>query len=104
MTYVLTQAFTDEVTTRLDSYDRAALQADSASLQQLAQGVPILTGALRALLDQHQIDTNGDCAACPRPQWRRRARCQLPRELSVLLTDLSNIDHATGRHALRPTS
>ncbi|WP_410646380.1 hypothetical protein [Amycolatopsis sp. cmx-4-54] len=104
MTYVLAQTFTDEVMTRLDSYDRTAHHDDTASPQQLAQAVLLLTGALRALLDQHQIDTNGDCEACPRPRWRRRTRCQLPLKLNVLLTDLSTIGEATGRHALRPTS
>ncbi|WP_410659557.1 hypothetical protein [Amycolatopsis sp. lyj-112] len=100
MNYALAQVFTDDVGKRLDDYDDAAHRGDPASLAQLARGVPILTGALRTVLAQHQVDSHGDCAACPRPPWRRRTRCRFPRDLSVLLADLETLDHPTGRHTL----
>ncbi|WP_340682562.1 hypothetical protein LCL61_28355 [Amycolatopsis coloradensis] len=102
MNYVLAQAFADGVTERLRDFDNVALQGDIDDLEQLARsGIPLLTGALRVLLDQHLVDSHGDCAACPRPLWRRRTRCRLPRDLRILLTDLHTLDLPGGRHALR---
>ncbi|MFK0249555.1 hypothetical protein ACIQUM_33065 [Amycolatopsis azurea] len=101
MNYALAQVFTDEVEKRLDDYDAAAHRGDPQSLAQLARGVPILTGAVRTILAQHQVDSHGSCTACPRPPWRRRTRCRLPRDLSVLLVDLDTVDDTTGKHALR---
>ncbi|MGY6658673.1 hypothetical protein ACXIZN_41595 [Amycolatopsis sp. TRM77291] len=101
MNYALTHVFADEVGKRLDDYEAAADRGDPASLAQLARGVPLLTGALRTMLHQHQVDSHGDCAACPRPPWRRRTRCRFPRDLAVLLADLDTLGNTTGRHALR---
>ncbi|QXV57464.1 hypothetical protein [Amycolatopsis sp. TNS106] len=102
MNYVLAQAFTVGVVERLRDFDNVALQNHTDDIEHLARTViPLLTGALRVLLDQHQVDSHGDCAACPRPPWRRRTRCRLPRDLSVLLTDLQTLDPPGGRHALR---
>lgn len=102
MNYALAHVFTDEVGKRLDDYDAAAHRTDLESLTQLARGVPLLTGAVRSMLDQHQVDSHGDCTACPRPRWRRRTRCRFPLDLSALLADLDTLDNPTGKHALRP--
>ncbi|OLZ50318.1 hypothetical protein [Amycolatopsis keratiniphila] len=104
MTYALAQVFTEDVEKRLDDYDAAAERRDPESLAQLALGVPLLTGALRTMLAQHQVDSHGDCTACPRPRWRTRTRCQFPRELSGLLTELHSLDNTAGKHVLRPNS
>ncbi len=102
MNYALAHVFTTEIGTRLDGYDHAAHRRDPASLAQLARGVPILTAAVRTMLDQHEIDSHGECAACPRPRWRSRTRCQFPRELSALLADLETLGNPIGKHALDP--
>ncbi|MFC9249949.1 hypothetical protein [Amycolatopsis thailandensis] len=105
MNHVLAQAFIDTVTARLDHYDHTAQHGTITALEQTARsGIPVLTAALRTLLAQHEIDSHGQCDACPRPRWRRRTPCRILHHLNLLPTDPTLLVPATGRHALRPRS
>lgn len=110
MDEVLRTTLCTAVYDRLDYLDTIVNDADAPSRVALADSaIPMLTGAWRDLLGEHEPDEHGRCRACS-PRWTRRAqRCSVWQMahrhlIPDVLERPAEGGRTAGRHALRPAS